>query len=104
LPETAIAKSDGFLVPTLLLITFLTTSKDVNEPGEGGFGVGVGHLLLTGEERSGQKHSRFSVPEPLGQGRGGTLSLRLPLLTLLLLLLMGPVVISDLVFFFAKTK
>ena len=63
LPETVIVKSDGFLVPALLFTTFLTTSKNVNEPG---IGVGFGHLLLTGEEPLGQMHSPFTISEPSG--------------------------------------
>jgi len=63
LPETVMVKSDGFLVPALLFTTFLTTSKNVNEPG---IGVGFGHLLLTGEEPLGQMHSPFTISEPSG--------------------------------------
>jgi hypothetical protein len=65
LPVTVMVKSDGFLVPELpsLLVTFLTTLKNVSEPG----GEGFGHLPLIGEEpSSGQTHFSFDISEPSG--------------------------------------
>jgi hypothetical protein len=57
-------KSDGFLLPIPLLMTFLTTLKNVKEPG----GEGFGHLPLTGEELSapGQTHLPFDISESSG--------------------------------------
>ena len=56
-------KSDGFLLPIPLLMIFLTTLKNVKEPG----GEGFGHLPLIGEELSaGQIHFPFDISESSG--------------------------------------